>query len=320
MKVLVITVYIGPLPGLMPLWLRSAGANPQIDFLVVTDQPTPADVPANVRFQQADLASLRDHWSQQTGIEVALETPYKLNDFKPLFWSLAENIEAYDYWGYCDLDVVFGNLDLVMDGRLGRYDMILSEGHLRLLRNDAATREAWRTVSTPRSWTDIMTDPANFGMDEHHGINRIFREPGRSWFANSGLVADIDPGFRQLRLLPQFPNFRCQGFFWDNGAIYREAWTGGRRRLQEFAYIHLQKRKLAIDPAAVAAPAFDFDSDAIRPLPATAGSKAAIAGRNPWHWPNFGEARIIARQWRRQLTGWQSPFAPVDRPESGTLA
>lgn len=320
MKVIVITVYIGPLPSLMPLWLKSAGANSKIDFLVVTNQPTPVDVPANVRFQQADLASLRDHWSDQTGIQVALETPYKLNDFKPLFWSLPDNIGTYDYWGYCDLDVIFGNLDLVLRGRLGRYDMLLSEGHLRLLRNDERTREAWQAVSTPRAWPDILTDPANFGMDEHHGINRIFRQSGRSWFADSGLVADIDPGFRQLRLLPQFSNFRCQGFYWNNGAIFREAWIGGRRHLHEFAYIHLQKRRLEIEPAAAAAPAFDIDSDAIRPRPVTAGSKDAIAARNPWQWPNMAETRIMARQWRRKLTGWHSPFSPVDRPDVEAMA
>lgn len=314
MKVLVITVYIGPLPGLMPLWLRSAGANPQIDFLVVTDQPAPANPPANVRFATTDLASLARKWTEYLGFDAALDRPYKLCDFKPLYWLLADQLDPYDYWGFCDLDVVFGNLGLITEGRLGKYHSIGSEGHFRLFRNDDFGRCCWKEVAEPFTWRQALSDPAIFGLDEHHGINRILLQPGRSWFTDPGLVADIDPGFRQVRLLPQFPNFRCQGFFWDNGAIYREAWTGGRRRLQEFAYIHLQKRKLAIDPAAVAAPAFDFDSDAIRPRPATAGSKAAIAGRNPWHWPNFGEARIIARQWRRQLTGWQSPFAPVDNP------
>ncbi len=315
MKVLVITVYIGPLPALMPLWLRSAAANPQIDFLVVTDQPAPPAIPANVRFRQADLASLRDHWSAQTGMPVALATPYKLNDFKPLFWSLADKLDAYDYWGYCDLDVVFGDLGLITVGRLGRYDMLLSEGHLRLFRNDERTREAWREVAAPRRWTDILADPVNFGMDEHQGINRVFRQSDRSWFADPGLVADIDPGFRQLRLLPQFANHRCQGFFWDNGRIFREAWIGGRRQVQEFAYIHLQKRMLAIDPATFSASAFDIDSDAIRPRPDEAGRAAMIAARNPWRWPSLAETRILARQVRREVTGWESPFAPVDRPD-----
>ena len=215
---------------------------------------------------------------------------------------------------------VLGNLGLITAGRLGKYHSIGSEGHFRVFRNDDFGRCCWRNVTEPFSWRQALSRPAIFGLDEHHGINRILLEPGRSWFTDPGLVADIDPGFRQLRLLPQFPNFRCQGFFWDNGAIYREAWTGGQRQLQEFAYIHLQKRKLVIDPAAATAPAFDFDSDAIRPRPATGGSKAAIARRNPWHWPNTVEARIIARQWRRQLTGWQSPFAPIDRPDAGAKA
>lgn len=320
MKVLVITVYIGPLPNLMPLWLRSAGANPKIDFLVVTDQPVPAQVPTNVRFQRSDLATLRHTFAKQLDFAPTLDRPYKLCDFKPLFWMLADNLEDYEYWGFCDLDLIFGDLGRLIADRLGRYDAIGSDGHFRLFRNSQFGQHCWQLVDYSFSWRQALGQPAIFGLDEHQGINQVLADEKYSWFTDPGLVADIDPGFRQLRLLPQFSNFRCQGFYWNNGAIFREAWIGGRRHLHEFAYIHLQKRRLEIEPAAAAAPAFDIDSDAIRPRPVTAGSKDAIAARNPWQWPNVAEARIMARQWRRKLTGWHSPFSPVDRPDAEAMA
>ena len=312
MKTIVIAAYVGPLPALMPLWLRSAGHNRAIDFLVVSDQPAPPNLPANVRFLKADLANLRTRWSALVGFEVALTTPYKLNDFKPLYWALCDDLERYDYWGYCDLDVLFGDLSLVTEGRLGRYDMILSEGHLRLLRNDARTREAWRDIAAPRRWQEVLADPHNFGMDEHHGINRVFAGPGRSWFADPSLVADVDPGFRQLRLLPQFSNHRRQGFCWMDGRVLRESWIGGRMVKEEFAYIHLQKRKLTIDPEALNAPAFDIDQTGIFPRNPDSATPAARARRNPWHWPGLGEARIALRELRRRAARRSLPFAMVD--------
>lgn len=313
MKALVIAVYIGPLPALMPLWLRSAASNPQLDFLVVNDREAPPGLPVNVRFARADLASLRDHWSGLAGIQVALETPYKLNDFKPLCWSLASDLERYDYWGFCDLDVIFGQLGVVISDRLGRYDMICSEGHFRLLRNDERTRNAWREVAHPRSWQDILTDPANFGMDEHHGLNGVFAKTDRSWFTQPDLIADIDPSFRQMRRMARYRNARHQAWYWENGRIFREYLAGGSIARDEYAYIHLQKRKQAVDPACNVAPAFNIDPTGIVPRQPGDGSEDAIRQRNPWQLPDRQEARIQLREWVRELRGIEHVIRPVDR-------
>lgn len=319
MKALVICAYIGPLPNWFALWLRSAGANPSVDFQVLSDQPAPASLPGNVRFVPTSLAALRDAFSELAGFPVALETPYKLNDFKPLFWNVAQEIEAYDYWGYCDLDVVFGDLSRLLEPTLGRFDMVLSEGHLRFLRNDESTRLAWRDIAMPRGWRDILGDPANFGMDEHHGINRVFGEKGRTWFSNSSLVADLDPGFRQLRLLPAMRNYRLQAFYWENGRILREFVGPDGVGRDEFVYAHLQKRRMRLDSACLTAAAVDIGPDAFTPRESGQTGAEAIARRNPWHLPDAGEARILLREVRRRLTGRSTPFLRADTlPEGGT--
>ncbi len=319
MKALVICAYMGPLPSLMPLWIRTAAHNPQVDFLIVSDQAEPEGLPANVRFQHATLAALAEHWSALLGFEVALTSPYKLNDFKSLFWSLVPELDRYDYWGYCDLDVLFGDLAPLLDQRLGRYDMILSEGHLRFLRNDDRTRQAFRAVRQPRGWRDILTDPVNFGMDEHWGINQVFRAPDRGWFANSALIADIHPSFRQMRRLPHLPNHRIQAFYWQDGRIYREFIAADERRTEEYLYIHLQKRTVPIDPASADAAAFNIDPGGIAPRRPGDEAERSMRRRNPWHWPNSAEARILIRQLRSRMFGGTDVFEPKDRPspESG---
>lgn len=314
MKALVIAVYLGPLPDLMPLWLRSAGHNRDVDFLVVSDRAAPADLPANVRFEHSTLAQLAALWSTAAGFEVALTSPYKLNDFKPLYWMLAQGLDRYDYWGFCDLDVIFGDLSPLVDGRLGRYDMVCSEGHLRFLRNDASTRDAWREVTAPLAWTDVFADPYNRGLDEHHGINRVFRSPGRSWFTDPGLIADIDPSFRQMRRMARYPNHRIQAFYWEGGKVWREYWDGTRYGRDEYHYIHLQKRHQSVDPACVHAPSFDIDPDAIRPRTAASASRKRMVERNPWHLPSPAEARILLRETVREWRGIPHVISAVDKP------
>ncbi len=84
---------------------------------------------------------------------------------------------------------------------------------------------------------------------------------------------------------------------------------------EEFAYIHLQKRKLAIDPAALDAPAFDIDQTGIFPREPDSGSPSALNRRNPWHWPSLGEARIALRELRRRAARRSPPFVLVDRAD-----
>ena len=314
MKCLVIAAYMGDLPALMPLWLRSASCNPDIDFLVVSDRSWTAPLPANVRFKHATLADLAAVWSEAAGFPVALDSPYKINDFKPLIWMLADNLEAYDYWGFCDLDVIFGDLSVLTAGRLGRYDMIASEGHFRLVRNTPDCRDAWREIDYPRTWQDVLSDPANFGMDEHHGFNGVFARGTRSWFTDPGRVADIDPAFRQMRRMARLPNHECQAFYWDEGRIYREYWADGRYGRDQYAYIHLQKRKQPIDPLCLTAPAINIDPQGIAPRSVGDDQPAALARRNPWHLPTLGEARIQLREWVRARRGIEHVIHPVDRP------
>lgn len=310
MKALVIVVYMGPLPENLPLWLRSAGCNPRVDFLLVTDHEPGFDLPANVTLMISDMARLRDVFARTAEMPVALESPYKLNDFKPMFWALAPNIGDYDYWGFCDLDVMFGDLSPLLSANRDRFDMLLSEGHLRFLRNSETVRQAFRRVSTPRTWQDILSDPVTMGMDEHGGINAVMAQEDRPWFADPRMVADFDPGFRQLRLLPLWRNYRVQGFFWENGRVFREYWHRGRYGRDEFLYAHIQKRRLPVNPACLTAPAIDITPAGYLPRDAARTSVRDIGERNPWHLPNRRELAVLARTRRDRLLGRASVFQP----------
>ena len=44
-------------------------------------------------------------------MQVTLDRPYKLCDFKPAYgFIFGEYLKEYDYWGHCDIDIVWGDL------------------------------------------------------------------------------------------------------------------------------------------------------------------------------------------------------------------
>ena len=284
----------------MAIWLKSCAANPGVDWLLITDDSIELPLPPNVRRRRETLASLRRLFSSVIGFEPAVDTGYKLNDCKPLFFSLIENLPEYDYWGYCDLDVCFGHLPSLLDQISDFYDMILTEGHLHIFRNSPDVNNAYRRVFNPRRWDEILRNPVTFGMDEHWGINQVFDK--KRIFSDPSLVADIDPGFRQMRLLPRYRNDRVQAFAYEDGRVFREYWRGGRYGRDEFLYAHFQKRKL---PNLVGE---DADSFFITPtgfLPRAAGQsdRATLARVNPWHMPTKAELRLMVRGRVRKLLG-----------------
>lgn len=105
------TVFFGPLPPWLPLTLHSMAANDGVDFVVVGDATPPAVLPPNVRFQTISYPSMQARLAQLTGRPVAYATTYKANDIKPLLPALyPDAVTGYRWWGWADLDVVFGDL------------------------------------------------------------------------------------------------------------------------------------------------------------------------------------------------------------------
>ena len=110
-RLLVMTVFFGPLPPWLPLTLHSMEANAGVDFVVVGDAAAPAVLPTNVRFEHVTYTQMQQRLARLTGKPVAYKDTYKANDIKPLLPALyPEAFGGYEWWGWADLDVVFGDL------------------------------------------------------------------------------------------------------------------------------------------------------------------------------------------------------------------
>ena len=95
------------------------------------------------------------------GQKISLENPYKLCDYKPIYgYVLYEQIKQYEYWGYCDCDLIWGNLYPFIEPLIEKnYDKVFASGHLTLYRNTQENNELFRTAEKDTLSENIKGQP-----------------------------------------------------------------------------------------------------------------------------------------------------------------
>ncbi|MEN7549599.1 DUF6625 family protein [Rapidithrix thailandica] len=134
MKILKIIPYYGQWPSFMHLYLESCKANPQLDIVFVTDLPPFDNSPSNVSYFPLSLKKLKKRIEALFNLDVSNYPPYKLCDFRPAYGLIFSNlIQGYDFWGYGDNDLIYGDLSLFLKEELLRCHDILAfkKGHLQ---------------------------------------------------------------------------------------------------------------------------------------------------------------------------------------------
>ena len=102
----------------LPFFFRSA-AKSGFDVVVFGDPPVPFEMPPNVRQLHMTWDNLANLLSEKlfNGTELVnlkaqaqLGLTYKIIDFKPLYaFLMNEQVKGYDFWGYCDNDMMLGS-------------------------------------------------------------------------------------------------------------------------------------------------------------------------------------------------------------------
>ena len=161
----------------MPFFLESCRRNPDINWLIFSDCGAPDNRPKNVAIEGITQAGYYQLVSDRLGIDFAPDDSYKLCDIKPaLGYIHADRLEGYDFWGFGDIDVVYGNLrEHLTDARLARYQFFSTHerrvaGHLCLMRNTHQYRELFKRI---KQWQARFTDKQHHALDEG-AFSRIF--------------------------------------------------------------------------------------------------------------------------------------------------
>ncbi len=216
-SILLILPYFGPLPSYAELFFRSCAANPTINQLLITDQQLEDHcLPGNVAVRKTSFGELKKRIDKTLGMETTLATPYKLCDFKPAYGAIfADEIVPYDFWGYCDMDVIFGNIRAFITNEiLGQYNKVLIHGHLSFFRNCEEANNYFRLEAPGVSYRDVYTESTVRGFCEFGGTRILLDHHKIPYFRNDRYLADINQNVYRLETISR-PNYKHQCFYWE---------------------------------------------------------------------------------------------------------
>lgn len=248
LKIAIITAYFGKLPAYFSIWLKSCKENTNIDFYVVTDQKIDIDnLPENVKILEMTFDSLRSLINKKLEMQVTLDRSYKLCDFKPAYgFIFGEYLKNYDYWGHCDIDLVWGDLSSFFEKyKLEEYERFLDRGHLSLYRNTYKMNHLFMTTTKEIDFRKVYSTSESCYFDES-GMYDITVNSGVPFFRDC-LYADIDLFHYDFRHAshPSKPfNYKKQLFFWEKGKVFQAYAEGNRISRNEWCYLHFQKRTM----------------------------------------------------------------------------
>lgn len=142
-SVLLIIPYFGKLPEWIDLFLLSCSYNQQFNWLLVTDDVAIRSPYRNVAIRHQTFQDYKRIASERINLDVTSIDPYKLCDLRPFFGIIhSDDIKRFDYWGYTDLDLIYGNLARFYTAEiLNRYTIFSTHpdrmsGHFSLIANN----------------------------------------------------------------------------------------------------------------------------------------------------------------------------------------
>lgn len=204
-KICIVIPYFGKWPEWINYFLLSCKYNSSIDWQFFTDCGTPEIHAENLTFHPMTLTEFNELANSQLEIQLSVRHPYKLCDLKPAYGLIFQKyLENYDFWGYGDLDLVYGKInDFISDQILDDYDIISNHtdfiaGHFCILRNTPQIIHLFRKgayykkafLQSKYTGFDeqilnikISTDPENLNLSKkintiyHLSLNSIVNSP-----------------------------------------------------------------------------------------------------------------------------------------------
>ncbi len=251
-SILFLMPYFGRWPEWMNLFLETCKWNPTIHWLFFTDCGEPANRCPNVRFVQMEKSELEQLVLRKLSVRVQLDLTYKLCDLKPAYGIIFEEfLEGVDYFGFGDIDVVFGDLRKFFTDAVLAYDIISAHsdrlsGHFCLLKNRRRVRNAFRLA---RTWQGDFQNPSYTCFDEstfsrrvlglgckslHRTVLRFLRGARFRLLAKETYSTILSPNRPWLDGTRVYPS----EWYWREGRL-----TNNKDNDREFPYLHFMNWK-----------------------------------------------------------------------------
>lgn len=160
-NVVLIMPYFGRLPSYFGTYLKSLeGKN--MDVLWISDLDVPKH-PNNFKIVKMSLDEVKERFEKVLGTKVVINGGRRLCDFRPMYAKAFEEfISGYDYWGWGDCDLVYGNAFndyLARTVATGKYDAVsmhrdYMSGPTCFYRNTPKMRELYHKAA---NWQEVCS-------------------------------------------------------------------------------------------------------------------------------------------------------------------
>jgi hypothetical protein len=253
-RILFIVPYFGSLPNYFQLWLRSCGYNSTINWLLLIDDKSNFCYPANVVVKYCSFDDIRRKFIEKFGDSIVLDKPYQICEFRPSFgYVFKEFVEDFEFWGYCDVDLIWGNLrNFLTPQILKENDKIGWRGHMTLIKNNVENNSIFFSEFDGVNWWKIISENSTkfpLAFDEG-GISLFFEKRKKKTFSDFPF-ADLkirSSNFQCLHTNEKFQNSRqVQMLFHWKGELIRYSLVGEDIHSNEYAYVHFLKRPMKVD-------------------------------------------------------------------------
>lgn len=245
--------YFGKLPNNFLLWIKSCSYNNNFKFYVITNDIVEIELPENVEIISMSFDEFKTIVQSKFEFKIKLNKYYKLCDLKPMYgYIFEEKLDDCEYFGFCDMDLIFGDLNRFLPENIEKYSKISLLGHFCMIKNQKEFREVFMDGKNSKiSYKDILSSDIHFGFDEigYYGINAIFLKNNYNIYNFENNVADIScarPGMVLAKHTQEGfkPIFGNRIFSFEAGHIYEYLDENKTIVKNEYAYIHFQKRNM----------------------------------------------------------------------------
>ncbi len=244
-SIILIFPYFGTLPPQYGMWRASAIRNPNIDFLFFTD--CNVESASNIIVHKMLFEDFKQFVAKAFDFPIVLDRPYKICDYRPAFaYILSDYIKGYDFWGWGDLDVVYGDIrHFITEEILSDYKMISGWGHLTLYHNDDDTnRYFMKPIEGYQNYKDVFTQPESKYYDEYK-----YRGFGDKWRECRPKDCWLEWPFDNVSRPKEAYHFNSLNRGWEqvifehiDNKLYMIRFHQGKMEKKESLYAHFQHR------------------------------------------------------------------------------
>ena len=243
-KIVIIFPYFGTLPVQYKMWRASALQNLSVSFMFFTD----ADVESakNIIVHKMQFDEFQQLVQKAFDFNIVLDRPYKLCEYKQAYGYILQNyIKDYDFWGFGDLDLVYGDIRNFLTDSVLKYKFLLGWGHLTLLHNDEDTNTYFmKQVDGYQNYKDAFTTNKITFFDEYgyNGCSDKWRDirPDDCW---------LEWSFDNASKPKQSYHFNSLTRGWKqvifehvDNKLYMIRFKNGKMEKKESLYAHFQHR------------------------------------------------------------------------------